>query len=58
VHHRINKQRENWTGYKQFNNHLAMFASLKKQTEILFLLICHERKILLRLKKQAEKYGL
>jgi len=34
------------------------FASLKKQAEALFPLICCERKTLLRLKKQAEKYGL
>ena len=36
----------------------APFASLKKQAEILFRLICWERKTLFRLKKQAEKYGL
>jgi len=34
------------------------FASLKKQAETLFRLICCERKILFQLKKQAEKYGL
>ena len=32
----------------------ASFASLKNQTETLFRLICCERKILFRLKKQAE----
>ena len=37
---------------------MAPFASLKKQAETLFPLICHERKTLFRLKKQAEKYGL
>ena len=36
----------------------AMFASLKKQAETLFRLICYERKTLFRLKKQAEKDGL
>ena len=36
----------------------APFASLKKQAETLFRLICCERKTLFRLKKQAEKYGL
>jgi len=36
----------------------APFASLKKQAETLFRLICYERKILFRLKKQAEKDGL
>jgi len=34
------------------------FASLKKQDETLFQLICGERKTLFRLKKQDEKYGL
>ena len=34
---------------------MAPFASLKKQAETLFQLICCERKTLLRLKKQAEK---
>jgi len=34
---------------------MALFASLKKQVETLFWLICCERKILFRLKKQAEK---
>ena len=34
---------------------MAPFASLKKQAEILFRLICCERKTLFRLKKQAEK---
>ena len=46
----------------QFNNFhtitRAPFASLKKQTETLFRLICCERKILFRLNKQAEKYEL
>ena len=37
---------------------MALFASLKKQAETLFRLICCERKTLFRLKKQAEKYGL
>ena len=37
---------------------MAPFASLKKQAETLFWLICCERKTLFRLKKQAEKYGL
>ena len=36
---------------------LAPFASLKK-IETLFRLICGERKILFRLKKQVEKDGL
>jgi len=36
----------------------SSFVSLKKQAETPFQLICRERKILLRLKKQAEKYGL
>jgi len=36
----------------------APFASLKKQAETLFRLICCERKTLFRLKKQAEKDGL
>ena len=36
---------------------MASFASLKK-AETLFWLICCERKILFRLKRQAEKYGL
>jgi hypothetical protein len=31
---------------------------LKKQAETLFRLICVREKILFRLKKQAEKYGL
>ena len=35
---------------------LAPFASLKKQAETLFRLICCKRKTLFRLKKQAEKY--
>jgi len=34
------------------------FALLKKQAEIMFRLICCERKILFQLKKQAEKYRL
>jgi len=34
---------------------MAPFASLKKQAETLFRLICCERKTLFRLKKQAEK---
>ena len=34
---------------------MTPFASLKKQTETLFQLICCERKTLLWLKKQAEK---
>jgi len=42
--------------HQMFNT--APFASLKKQAETLFWLICCERKILFRLKKQAEKYGL
>jgi len=33
----------------------ATFASLKKQAETLFRLICCERKALFRLKKQAKK---
>jgi hypothetical protein len=37
---------------------LAPFASLKKQAQTLFRLICCERKTLFQLKKQAEKYGL
>ena len=37
---------------------MAPFASQKKQAEILFRLICRERKTLFRLKKQAEKDGL
>jgi len=37
---------------------MAPFASLKKQAETLFPLICCERKTLFRLKKKAEKYGL
>ena len=37
---------------------LAPFASLEKQAETLFRLICCEGKILFRLKKQAEKDGL
>jgi len=37
---------------------MAPFASLKKQAETLFRLICCERKTLFRLKKQAEKDGL
>ena len=36
----------------------ALFASLKKQVETLFWLICYERKTLFRLKKQIEKYEL
>jgi len=32
----------------------APFASLKKQTETLFRLICCERKILFRLKKKTD----
>jgi len=32
------------------------FALLKKQAKTLFWLICCERKILFRLKKQVEKY--
>ena len=34
------------------------FALLKKQAEILFRLICYERKTLFWMKKQAEKYRL
>jgi len=37
---------------------MATFASLKKQAETLFRLICCERKTLICLKKQAEKDGL
>ena len=37
---------------------MAPCALLKKQVETLFWLICCKRKILFRLKKQAEKYGL
>jgi len=37
---------------------MAPFASLNKQAETLFRLICRERKTPFRLKKQAEKYGL
>jgi len=37
---------------------MAPFASLKKQIETLFRLICCVRKTLFRLKKQAEKYEL
>ena len=36
----------------------APFASLNKQAETLFRLICCERKTLFQLKKQAEKYRL
>jgi len=39
--------------YLKFNLPLAPFASLKKHVETLFQLICCERKILFRLKKQA-----
>ena len=37
---------------------LVPFVSLKKQAEILFQLICCERKALLQLKKQSKKDGL
>jgi len=37
---------------------LTPSASLKKQAETPFQLICCERKTLFRLKKQAEKDGL
>ena len=44
--------------YSTTNLMMAPFVSLKKQAETLFRLIWCERKILFRLKKQAEKDGL